>query len=90
MVAIGREIKMGTKHLRDAFNKVAQPTYTCSMALMDTQRAHDVEASILTFIGTKDTGEKFTVSSRPVKQDEDVNAVVAETAQALIGEENTA
>lgn len=81
---------MGSRHLREAFNAVSAPTYTCTMALMDTQRAHDVEACILTFIGTKDTGEKFTVSSRPVKQDEDVNAVAAETARALIGEENAA
>lgn len=79
---------MGVKNLRESFNQVASPAYTCTLALMDMSRAHDVESPILTFVGTKDTGEKFTISSRPVRKEEDVNLVAAETAQKLVDEES--
>jgi len=79
--------KMGVKNLRESFNAIAAPTYTATLALMDTSRVHDVECNILTFIGTKSSGEKFTISSRPVKGGEDVNLVAAETAHKLMDEE---
>lgn len=78
---------MGVQQLRQSFNAVAAPAYNCTLALMDMQRAHDVESPILTFVGTKDTGEKFTISSRAVRRGEDVNLVAAETARGLLAEE---
>ena len=78
----------GAQKLRDAFNGVASPDFTCTLALMDTKRAHDSEFEILTFVGTKSTGEKFTFSSRPVKRGEDVFEVATETAQKLIDQES--
>lgn len=75
---------MGVNDLRKSFNAVAEPGYICTMALMDTHRSHDVEASVLTFLGTKENGEQFTISSRPVRNGEDVNSVAAETAKRLI------
>lgn len=77
----------GTKSLRESFNRIGAPLFVCTLALMDTSRAHDVECNILTFVGTRESGEKFTISSRPVKQDEDPNLVAAETATKLIEED---
>jgi hypothetical protein len=75
---------MGVKDLRKAFNDIAEPSYSCTLALMDTHRAHGVEGVILTFVGTKADGEQFTITSRPVMRTDEVNSVAAETAQKLL------
>lgn len=80
---------MGVKGLREAFNKVAAPAYTCTLALLDYDFKHDAESQILTFSGMAASGEKFEVSSRDIRPNEDVYAIAAETAQQLIDKGKT-
>lgn len=77
---------MGTKDLRSAFNAVAEPAYSCSVAMLeyDHDERHGKGSQILTFSGRGSDGTAFTVRSRIVRAEEDVNLVAAETAQKML------
>jgi hypothetical protein len=74
----------GVTQLRQSFNAVSSPRYECTLALMDTHRAHDVEFQVLTFVVTSADGVASSVVSRHIRPGEDVNAVAAETAETLV------
>lgn len=78
---------MGAGELRSSFNTVSQPAFTCTMALLDYVHAHDVQSQVLTFSGTDAAGAPFSITSRAVRPNEDVNAVAAEVAQQLLDRE---
>ena len=76
---------MGVRELRETFNMVASPAYSCRQAFLGYDQAHDAESQILTFSGTKADGSPFVEKSRKIRPNEDVVSVARETAQKLVG-----
>lgn len=74
----------GVKGLREAFNEVASPVYTCTMALMAYERVHDTEFQILTFRGRDADGTEFEIKSEMLRPSADLGAACRETAQRLL------
>lgn len=75
---------MGAKDLREAFNSISQPIYNCTMALLDYERAHDVEWQVLTFRGKDQTGVDFAITSGRLQPGVDVNQAARDTAERLL------
>ena len=75
---------MGVRHLREAFTNASGGQLSCGEALLDTAHDDEGEHSILTFAGTRASGETFRISSRPVRPGEDPNLVAAETAASML------
>lgn len=76
---------MGTSDLRDAFNSVSQPAFTCTLAMLDYVRAHDTESQVLRFCGIAAAdGSKFDITSDPLRAGVDVNAAAKVVAQRLL------
>lgn len=76
---------MGVSNLRESFNSVASPRYTCSMAFLATERdTSGNEWSRLTFRGTGPNGEAFEVASERVMRGEDVVIAAKATAHKLM------
>lgn len=75
---------MGVGELRDAFNAVSQPAYTCTLALLDYVRAHDTESQILLFRGTGTDGAPFEIKSDALRANTDLNAAAKVVAQRLL------
>lgn len=75
---------MGVGELRDAFNSVSQPAFTCTLALLDYVRAHDTESQILLFRGMASDGTAFEIKSDPLRRNADLNNAAKEVAQRLL------
>lgn len=75
---------MGVAGLRDAFNSVASPRYTCNMAFLANERVGGREYSRLTFRGIGSDGAAFEVKSDLVPGEADVNLAAKATAQKMI------
>ncbi len=75
---------MGAADLRTAFNSVASPQYTATMALMSLERASGKEWSRLRFTGTKADGTKFDVQSDLLPPGADPMQGAKQTAQKLM------
>lgn len=81
---------MGVGELRDAFNSVSQPAFTCTMALLDYVRAHDTESQILLFRGSAADGSAFEIKSDPLRRNTDLNNAAKEVAQRLLDQRKPA
>lgn len=77
---------MGVSDLRAAFNSVAAPRFTASMAFMANERSAGKEWSRLLFTGTTDAGAKFEAKSELLPAGANVVLAAKQTAQKLIGE----
>lgn len=75
---------MSTGELRENFNSVSQPAFTCTMALLDYDRANGKEWQILRFRGTAADGTSFEVVSQDIGPGVDLNQTARETAQRLL------
>jgi hypothetical protein len=75
---------MGVGELREAFNSVSQPDYTCTMALLDYERVNGKEWQILRFSGNDATGGVFNVVSEDLGPGYDLNQAARETAQRML------
>lgn len=75
---------MGASDLRDAFNSVASPDFTATLALLDYVRAHDTESQILFFRGNAADGTPFEIKSDPIRGGVDINAEAKVVAQRLL------
>lgn len=76
---------MGVKGLREAFNSVAQPAATCTLALLDYARDRiGKEVQVLRFSGIEQSGKQFQITSRQIRPNEDILQAAAETAQMLL------
>lgn len=59
---------MSIAGVRDGFNEVSIPAgITCTMALMNTVRAQDVEWTVLTFHGIDALGAPFEINSARIR-----------------------
>jgi hypothetical protein len=74
----------GVKGLREAFNQTSEPLFTCTMALLDYDRANQKEWQILTFRGTDAEGKPFQIKSQDLGPGADMATACRETAQRLI------
>lgn len=75
---------MGVADLRDAFNAVSEPRFTCTKALMNYDRSHDAESQILTFSGMGADGNSFEVKSGRLRGNANLITAAAESAQQLL------
>lgn len=80
---------MGAADLRAAFNSVASPQYTATMAFMSYERSDGKEWSRLLFMGTRASGDKFEAKSELLPPGADVVLGAKQTAQRLIEEKIT-
>lgn len=75
---------MAVSDLREAFNVVVSPRYTCQQALMGYVRDAGAEWQILTFSGRGQDGNGFEVQSEKIKPSGDLIVAARETAQRLL------
>ena len=75
---------MGVKDLRDAFNVAAAGAFTCTLATLGYEQAHDVEWQRLTFSGTAADGSPFSTQSELLRPKTDVVQAARATALALV------
>lgn len=75
---------MGIAEVRNAFNEVAQPIFSCTKALMRNEPDAGVEWQVITFYGTANDGAPFEVASTRHHPGDDPNAVAAETAKSFL------
>jgi hypothetical protein len=76
---------MGIGELRESFNSISEPAgITCTLALLDYVRQHDMESQILLFRGTDADGAAFEISSGPLRAGIDVNQAAKDVAQRLL------
>lgn len=81
---------MGVGELRESFNAVSQPAFTCTMALLDYDRANGKEWQILRFRGTGADGLPFEVVSQDIGPGVDLNQAARETAQRMLDQRKPA
>lgn len=81
---------MGVGELRDNFNAVSQPDFTCTMALLDYERANGKEWQILRFRGTGADGTPFEMVSQDIGPGADLNQAAKETAQRMLDQRKPA
>lgn len=75
---------MSVAGLREAFNSVAAPAFTASMAFLSTEHSAGREWSRLLFRGIRGDGAAFEVASDLVPPGADVNLAAKATAQKLM------
>jgi hypothetical protein len=75
---------MAVSDLREAFNLVAAPRYTCQQALLDYERADGAEWQILSFSGRGQDGNGFEIKSDRIGPSGDLVVAARETAQRLL------
>lgn len=77
---------MGASDLRDAFNAVSAPAFTCQRATLGYVMAHDVESQVLTFTGSAADGSPFEVKSPALRPGTDVNLAARDVAQQMLAQ----
>lgn len=75
---------MGVADLRDAFNAVSQPRYSCQRATLGYEPGDGVQYQRLEFSGSSASGVPFFVKSDRLRPNTDVNKAAAAVAQALL------
>ena len=80
---------MGAGELRDSFNSVSQPSATCTIALLDYERAHGIEFQILWFRGITSDGSTFDIKSDPLRPGSNLNDAAKAAAAQLLKQGNT-
>lgn len=75
---------MGVSDLRDAFNSVAEPAFTCHKATLGYLRANDSEWQILTFNGIGADGTPFEARSDRLRASDDILSSARAVAASLI------
>lgn len=75
----------GAADLKNAFNSVSMPRFTCSLATLHYQQINGEEWQILTFRGTDAEGEPFEIDSgTEVKAGDQVNEHAKRLAKQLL------
>lgn len=75
---------MSIADVRDAFNSVGEPAYSCSRAQMNYTRNAEGEWQILTFTGRTADNAPFSTQSPKLPGGADLQAAAKTAAQALI------
>lgn len=80
---------MGTSELREAFNSLSAPKFTCNEAFQQYTRLGGKEYQLLLFRGNSASGGSFEVVSQPLEAKTDLNVAAKEAAQQLLDQEST-
>lgn len=75
---------MGTRELRQAFNDVSAPRYTCAKALSWYEPTEGSQVQRLEFSGRGADGNVFVVKSEQFNPSLDPTQIARATAQALL------
>lgn len=75
---------MTASDLRDNFNSISQPAYSCTSAFLGYSREHDQEWQNLTFHVTAADGTELVITSDPIPPHGDVDQAARDTAQKLL------
>lgn len=84
---------MSVAGLREAFNAVSEPAFTCTLALLDYERETDPETrklkewQVLLFRGTSAVGAPFEIKSDRLPGGIDFNNAAKIVAQNLLDRE---
>lgn len=81
---------MSIAGIRESFNAVCQPAFTCTLALLDYDWANGKEWQILRFRGTGADGSPFDVVSQDIGPGADLNQAARETAQRMLDQRKPA
>lgn len=77
---------MGVKELREAFNSVAEPAFSCTQALHGYERQHDAEYQVMTFIGVDAHGAAFSQKSPLLRAGTDLLEAARQAATNLLAQ----
>lgn len=80
---------MGTAELRESFNSLSEPKFTCNEALQQYTSLGGKEWQLLLFRGTSAAGGTFEIVSQPLEAKTDLNVAAKEAAQQLLDQEST-
>lgn len=75
---------MAATDLRDAFNAVSEPTFTCAKALLGYEHKDEIQFQRMFFSGTGADGSVFDVRSTLLRPGTDVNLAAAAVARQLL------
>ena len=75
---------MSAQQLKEAFNGVASPTYTCGNAYLRYVAVGGTQYQVLEFTGTDADGQPFQVKSDRIKPKGDIYLAARETAAAIV------
>lgn len=75
---------MAATDLRDAFNAISEPSFTCVRALLTYEPGDNIQFQRLTFSGTGADGSVFEVRSDRLRPGTDVNLAAADVARKLL------
>jgi hypothetical protein len=75
---------MAAADLRDAFNAVSEPRFTCQRALLGYETRDQTQFQRLTFSGTGADGTVFDIRSDLLRPGIDVNLAARVVAQRLL------
>lgn len=78
---------MSRAQLRESFNEVGSPRYTCTDAKLGYERDGGKEWQVLVFSGTGSDGNAFEVKSDRLAGDIDVFAAAKVVAQRLLDQQ---
>lgn len=81
---------MGIADIRDAFNQVARPAYSCSTAYHRYTRDVDGEKQMLEFRGRDADGAEFSIEANDLPSGSDLQVIAAQTAKRLLDKGNPA
>lgn len=75
---------MGISDVRDAFNAIVVPMYSCTQAYQRYVREAGTELQVLEFHGVSADGTPFEVTSQRHRPSDDPNAIATETATQFL------
>ena len=75
---------MGVADLRESFNRVASPAFTCQKAFLYYETFQDVQWQRMRFTGLSAAGVPFDVHSNRARSQENMMNLAAATAQNLV------
>lgn len=78
------EHEVAATDLRDAFNAVSEPAFSCVRAFLNYEAGDGIQFQRLTFSGTGADGSVFEVRSDKLRPDTDVNLAAAAVARKLL------
>lgn len=75
---------MGIADIRNAFNEVVRPQYSCGKAMMALVRDDGTEWQVITFHGTSSQGDPFEIASSRHSPNDNPEVIARETATAFL------
>ena len=81
---------MGVREIRQAFNEVTGKEANCMTALLEYERAQNVEWQVLYFSGNYADGSTFAIRSDRIRPNGDVTEMTRATARRVLEQKGLA